>query len=139
MYVSFQKSPGKWSVGYYNSIGNWIHDSDHDSRTEATQRVVFLNGNKIAKFSNKSLTIQEVINFIDLISQSPNTENKRNLCRLKNVLTLLLNSYLYTDQLDRDIFLRTKNSGQITWLLYMKILCDLKIHRINSKNELIEI
>jgi len=36
--------PGLWTVGFYNPDGEFITDSDHDSKEDAAKRVHYLNG-----------------------------------------------------------------------------------------------
>lgn len=36
--------PGLYTVGNYDHSGNWSPESDHNSRSEASDRVAYLNG-----------------------------------------------------------------------------------------------
>lgn len=45
VYESFEK--GLYTVGYYKPNGEWIPDSDHDTREAAAARCHFLNGGTI--------------------------------------------------------------------------------------------
>ena len=44
MYVYKQTEPQLWTVGFYDSGGNWHPESDHDNTEEAAKRVHYLNG-----------------------------------------------------------------------------------------------
>jgi hypothetical protein len=44
MYVYIQSEPGLWTVGFYKPSGEWMPESDHDSKIEAAARVNWLNG-----------------------------------------------------------------------------------------------
>ncbi|SKO36131.1 Uncharacterised protein [Mycobacteroides abscessus subsp. abscessus] len=44
MYVYIESEPRLWTVGHYDPAGKWHPDSDHGSRSEAAQRVHWLNG-----------------------------------------------------------------------------------------------
>ena len=46
MYVYIESEKGLWTVGFYNPEGKWNPESDHDSRVEATRRVMLLNGGR---------------------------------------------------------------------------------------------
>jgi hypothetical protein len=43
-YVYIQSEPQLWTVGFYRPDGRWLPESDHDSKDEAAQRVIALNG-----------------------------------------------------------------------------------------------
>jgi hypothetical protein len=43
-YVYVQSEPGLWTVGFYRPDGRWESESDHNSRTDAADRVAWLNG-----------------------------------------------------------------------------------------------
>lgn len=138
MYIIFQEKSGIWSVGYFDSSKNWIHASQHKSLKEAKDQVILLNNLKFPKFAEQTLTLQDVITYIDSLNPE-SVKYKAKLCRLKNILCLLSNTYIYTSQITNENFLSVKNSGEITYLLYLQILVDIKIHRNQSKNEIIEI
>lgn len=44
MWVYLRTEPGLWTVGYYDPEGEWIPESDHDSKEAAAERVHWLNG-----------------------------------------------------------------------------------------------
>ena len=35
-----------WTVGFYDAIGNWYPESDHETPESAAERVSYLNGGK---------------------------------------------------------------------------------------------
>lgn len=45
-WVYIQSEPGLWTVGFYSPTGQWNTDSDHGSKSEAADRVHYLNGGK---------------------------------------------------------------------------------------------
>lgn len=44
MYVYMQSEPGLWTVGFFDPSGKWHAESDHNSESEAAERVHYLNG-----------------------------------------------------------------------------------------------
>jgi hypothetical protein len=44
MWVYIQSEPGLFTVGFYDPKDGWHPDSDWESRTDAGNRVHFLNG-----------------------------------------------------------------------------------------------
>jgi len=46
MYVYIQSEPGLWTVGFYSPDGHFQPESDWSSRSEAADRVHYLNGGK---------------------------------------------------------------------------------------------
>jgi len=46
MWVYIESEHNLWTVGFYDSKGNWHPDSDHDTRESAAIRVHYLNGSK---------------------------------------------------------------------------------------------
>ena len=48
MYVYKNTEPGVWTVGYLYD-GEWIAESDHDSKASAAARVHYLNGGNTEK------------------------------------------------------------------------------------------
>jgi hypothetical protein len=42
IYISFE--PGLWTVGFYNPVGKFVPESDHESEASAAARVHYLNG-----------------------------------------------------------------------------------------------
>jgi hypothetical protein len=46
MYVYRELEKGLFTVGFYAPDGEWMPESDHDSRDEAAKRVNYLNGGK---------------------------------------------------------------------------------------------
>lgn len=44
MYVYQEFEPNLFTVGFYDTSGNWIPDSDHESRGDAQYKVMALNG-----------------------------------------------------------------------------------------------
>lgn len=132
MYVCFQSSSGEWSVGRYNSVGLWIHESDHDSKTSASHRAIFLNGKEIPQFDNQKLTLSELIDYLEKPNSDFNLNPKMNLTRLKNIVKFLSNLYIYTEQISKEEFLKIKNSGILTWYLFCSTTSKLK--SLKSKN-----
>jgi len=47
MYVYIQSESQLWTVGFYSPDGKWNTESDHDSPKQASERVAYLNGDKI--------------------------------------------------------------------------------------------
>lgn len=133
MYTHFQSTKDKWSVGRYSTTGHWLHDSDHNSKLEATQHVQFMNSRIVPSKPNMSFTIREIIDFIDHIYKS--SKQKTKLARLKNILLHLSNYFTYSEQITQKNFLRIKNSGHISWLMYINTLIDLKKQQIKILNE----
>ena len=43
-YVYIQSEPNLWTVGFYDPKGNWISESDHNSKEAAAKHVSILNG-----------------------------------------------------------------------------------------------
>ena len=46
MYVYQKTEKYLWTVGFFTPDGEWIPESDHDSKEEAAERVHYLNGGK---------------------------------------------------------------------------------------------
>lgn len=46
MYVYIQSEKYLYTVGFYDSDGRWVPESDHDSKESAAERVHYLNGGK---------------------------------------------------------------------------------------------
>jgi hypothetical protein len=46
MYIYIKSEQYLWTVGFYNPKGEWIPESDHDSKESAAKRVHYLNGGK---------------------------------------------------------------------------------------------
>jgi hypothetical protein len=44
MYVYIKSEPQLWTVGFYKPDGEWIAESDHDTKESAAERVRYLNG-----------------------------------------------------------------------------------------------
>ena len=44
MYVYIQTEPDLFTVGFYDPNGQWQPESDYNSRQEAADRAVWLNG-----------------------------------------------------------------------------------------------
>jgi len=44
MYVYIKTENNLWTVGYYNTLGKFITESDHTSKEDAAERVHYLNG-----------------------------------------------------------------------------------------------
>jgi len=44
MYVYLMLEQNLWTVGFYAPDGEWIPESDHDSKESAARRVHYLNG-----------------------------------------------------------------------------------------------
>jgi hypothetical protein len=42
-YVYFQRLPGVWVVGRYNTFGEWQSENDYGSKIEAAERANWLN------------------------------------------------------------------------------------------------
>ena len=43
-YVYIRSEPGLWTVGFYDSDGQWEPESDHSGSEEAARRAAWLNG-----------------------------------------------------------------------------------------------
>lgn len=43
-YVFINSEPGLYTVGFYTPKGEWVAESDHDSKEDAANRVHWLNG-----------------------------------------------------------------------------------------------
>ena len=43
-YVYRCTEPGTWEVGYFDTWGNWIMESDHDTKEYAREHAYYLNG-----------------------------------------------------------------------------------------------
>lgn len=52
-WVYINPEPGLYVVGFYDPQGNWVPESDHDSMEEAVERVRYLNGGDVYRFSTK--------------------------------------------------------------------------------------
>jgi len=46
MWVYRHTERSTWAVGYYTPSGEWVNDSDHQTQSEAADRVHYLNGGK---------------------------------------------------------------------------------------------
>ena len=46
MWVYIESEHNLWTVGFYAPDGKWNHDSDHDTRESARERVNYLNGGR---------------------------------------------------------------------------------------------
>lgn len=46
VYVLSEKHKGNrlYTVGFYDPKGNWVSESDHESKEKAAERVAWLNG-----------------------------------------------------------------------------------------------
>lgn len=44
MYVYIESEKGLWTTGFFKPGGEWVPESDHNSKEEAATRVVYLNG-----------------------------------------------------------------------------------------------
>lgn len=119
MYVYFEYSPGVWAVGFYNPLGKWVEESVHQSRLQASLRVVWLNGEKVPVFTESFLTVNELLDCIEL--QFKNDENKYMMTRLTNILKYLSNRFIYVDQISEKHFFDTRNSGTKTWELFLEV------------------
>jgi len=47
MYVYIESEAGLWTVGFYDPIGKWHPESDHDSKVKAAARVHYLSGGNL--------------------------------------------------------------------------------------------
>lgn len=47
MYVYIKSEKYLWTVGFYDPAGKWNSESDHETATEAADRVAYLNGNRL--------------------------------------------------------------------------------------------
>ena len=59
MYIYIKSEPKLFTVGFYDSLGIFQPESDHDSKEKAASRVSYLNGNKSS--SEKSMKILDMI------------------------------------------------------------------------------
>ncbi len=48
MYIYLQTEPGLWTVGHYNPSGDFVPESDWGSKSDAANRVHYLNGGIIS-------------------------------------------------------------------------------------------
>lgn len=46
-WVYIQSEPGLFTVGFYAPNGQWVPESDHDSREKAANRVHYLQGGRL--------------------------------------------------------------------------------------------
>jgi hypothetical protein len=46
MYVYIKSEQYVWTVGFYKPNGEWVAESDHETRESAANRVHYLNGGK---------------------------------------------------------------------------------------------
>lgn len=46
-WVYLKSEPGLWTVGFYDTSGSWIPESDHKSPEDAARRVRYLNGGAV--------------------------------------------------------------------------------------------
>jgi hypothetical protein len=46
MYVYLRTEPMLWTVGFYTPAGEWIPESDWETKQEAASRVHYMNGGK---------------------------------------------------------------------------------------------
>lgn len=44
MYIYIQSERHLWTVGFYDPIGKWHSESDHETPESAALRVAYLNG-----------------------------------------------------------------------------------------------
>lgn len=126
MYVYFEHSPGSWLVGSYNPIGNWMVESEHGSRFDASCRAVVLNRSSIPTSGVNSPTTSELIEYINHLCGQ--TEHKRNLVRVLNVVKYLSNFYIYADQITEKEFLKVRSVGYKTWDFYLSTYIKFKTH-----------
>ncbi len=49
IYIAPTNEDRIWTVGFYNPVGEFEPESDHDSKEEAAERVAFLNGGGLDK------------------------------------------------------------------------------------------
>jgi len=47
MYVYIKSESNLYTVGFYDPQGNWVSESDWNSRNEAAERVHYLNGGQV--------------------------------------------------------------------------------------------
>lgn len=52
MYVYVQSEPGLYTVGHYAPDGQWVPESDHDSKDKAAVRAHWLNGGNLDEYRN---------------------------------------------------------------------------------------
>lgn len=55
MYVYESFEPGLWTVGYYDPMGKWHPESDHDDEAKALSRVHFLNGGALRETAPRQI------------------------------------------------------------------------------------
>lgn len=46
MWVYIKTEQYLWTVGFYDPSGKWHTDSDHESKSDAADRVAYLNGGR---------------------------------------------------------------------------------------------
>lgn len=66
MWVYMRTEPGCYTVGFHAPDGEWHTDSDHGSKSEAAERVRWLNGGEPTQ---NITTSNDKLNFGDYITQ----------------------------------------------------------------------
>jgi len=46
MYVYIQSEKSLWTVGFYKPNGEWVPESDYDTKERAAERTAWLNGSR---------------------------------------------------------------------------------------------
>ena len=60
-YVYRCTEPGTWEVGYFDTWGNWIMESDHDTKEYAREHAYYLNGGNCNQDCNCNQEIIELL------------------------------------------------------------------------------
>jgi len=124
MYVYLKKGLGVWTVGFFDPKGKWQPETDLYSPQQAAERVAWLNGKQIAIFNSDSLSLKELLLTIQTELWEPEKNNL--LGRLKNVIFDLSRNYIYVDQVSQKEFLRYRNAGQKSWILFLEVVSKTK-------------
>ena len=68
MYVYVRSEPGLYTVGHYDPNGKFISESDHKDKSQAAQRVAWLNGSTSLRIDNH---IQNYIKWLEDDNHKP--------------------------------------------------------------------
>jgi hypothetical protein len=124
MYVYLNRSLGIWTVGFFDPKGKWQPESNHCSSLQAAERVAWLNGTPITIFDSDSLSLKELLLTIQTELWEP--EKNNSLGRLKNIICDLCRNYIYVEQVSQKEFLRYRNAGQKSWILFLEVMSKTK-------------
>lgn len=124
MYVYLKTNYGVWTVGFYDPKGKWHPESEEYSPQQAAKRVAWLNGKQISTFDSDRLTLKELLHCLQTDLWDPN--NKRTLARIRNLINAMSRDFNYVDQISEKQFLRYRNAGDKTWILFLEIVSKAK-------------